>query len=123
MPPETSPLTPELEARARQSILGGAGVMPGRYALAVFAALDACREQLRQTFSASSMEAVLAELDACRAERDRLALALDQARGVLRGVEWGRKTGPYFTCPACHKWQKRGHRPDCPLARALSGGT
>jgi hypothetical protein len=100
MPPETLPLTPDLEALARQSVLGGAGVMPGHYALAV-----------------------LAELDACRVERDRLALALDQARGVLRGVEWGRKAGPYFTCPACHKWQKRGHRPDCPLARALSGGT
>jgi hypothetical protein len=70
--------------------------------------------------------ALRAELGACRAERDRLALALDQARGVLRGVEWagdrGRE-GDESRCPDCDRLQDRGHAPACPLARALSGGT
>jgi hypothetical protein len=102
MPPETLPLTPDLEALARQSVLGGAGVMPGHYALAV-----------------------LAELDACRVERDRLALALDQARGVLRSVEWAGTAylaeSLFPMCPACDRMRSQGHAPACPLTRALSG--
>jgi hypothetical protein len=213
MPPETSPLTPDLEARARQSVLGGAGVMPGHYALAVLAAFDACRAErdrleaevehfrvkagaygqmaadANQTLGAApgdrlrdaarrvveerdrlqeeaawvraklglpadtpansgKQEATLygtlhvlcshahgyetyikafkcddkqGEIARLAVERDRLALALDQARGVLRRAEWTEAVSRHGVfCPACFHQQRLGHAPACPLARALS---
>lgn len=59
-------------------------------------------------------------------ELERVRAALDQARDVLREVEWVSDDIPYATppdyhrCPDCWAERREGHAPDCALSAALT---
>ena len=63
------------------------------------------------------------KLSATRAQVTDLTRKLDEARGVLRAVEWCDACDEPLCCPVCHWYHKGGHKPGCRLAAVLAPET
>ena len=70
-----------------------------------------------------AMNAKLVDLlrlrDAASDELADLTAKLDEARGVLKSIEWGGE----YDCPSCGRVKIDGHKPGCRLAAVLAPET